>query len=80
MEKKTLPALADTSAVAAPVATSLAPLAAETGSAAPSAAPSPAPASTPPPPPAPAAEINAFSLLWRAFLSWLSGLFGKGNK
>ena len=53
MEKKTLPALADTSAVAAPVATSLAPLAAETGSAAPSAAPSPAPASTPPPPPAP---------------------------
>jgi transcription termination factor Rho len=53
MEKKTLPALADTSAVAAPVATSLAPLAAETGSAAPSAAPSPAPAPTPPPPPAP---------------------------
>ena len=53
MEKKTLPALADTSAVAAPVATSLAPLAAETGTAAPSAAPSPAPASTPPPPPAP---------------------------
>ena len=53
MEKKTLPALADTSAVAAPIATSLAPLAAETGSAAPSAAPSPAPAPTPPPPPAP---------------------------
>ena len=46
MEKKTLPALADTSAVAAPIATSLAPLAAETGTAAPSAAP------TPPPPPA----------------------------
>ena len=41
------------------------------------AAPAPPPA---PPPPAPAAEINAFSLLWRAFLSWLSGLFGKGNK
>jgi transcription termination factor Rho len=53
MEKKTLPALADTSAVAAPIATSLAPLAAETGTAAPSAAPSPAPAPTPPPPPAP---------------------------
>ena len=33
-----------------------------------------------PPPPAPAAEINAFSLLWRAFLSWLSGLFGKGKQ
>jgi len=44
---------------------------------APVAAPPPPPA---PPPPAPAAEINAFSLLWRAFLSWLSGLFGKGKK
>ncbi|MFO0153428.1 MAG: SRPBCC family protein [Alphaproteobacteria bacterium] len=34
----------------------------------------------PPPPPAPAAELNAFGLLWRAFLSWISSLFGKGNK
>lgn len=33
-----------------------------------------------PPPPAPAAELNAFGLLWRAFLSWISSLFGKGNK
>jgi carbon monoxide dehydrogenase subunit G len=40
------------------------------------AAPAPPPA---PPPPAPAAEINAFSLLWRAFLSWISSLFGKGK-
>jgi len=39
-----------------------------------------APAPLPPPPPAPAAELNAFGLLWRAFLSWLSSLFGKGNK
>ena len=41
------------------------------------AAPAAAPA---PPPPAPAAELNAFGLLWRAFLSWISSLFGKGNK
>ena len=40
------------------------------------AAPAPPPA---PPPPAPAAEINAFGLLWRAFLSWISSLFGKGK-
>ena len=33
-----------------------------------------------PPPPAPAAELNAFGLLWRAFLSWISSLFDKGNK
>ncbi|MCA3340104.1 MAG: SRPBCC family protein [Roseomonas sp.] len=39
-----------------------------------------APAPPPPPPPAPAAELNAFGLLWRAFLSWISSLFGKGNK
>lgn len=46
---------------------------------APAAAASAAP--TPPPPlPAPAAELNAFGLLWRAFLSWISSLFGKGNK
>jgi carbon monoxide dehydrogenase subunit G len=47
----------------------------EAPAAAASAAPTP-----PPPPPAPAAEINAFGLLWRAFLSWISSLFGKGNK
>ena len=41
------------------------------------AAPAPPPAPTPP---APAAEINAFGLLWRAFLSWISSLFGKGKK
>ena len=40
------------------------------------AAPAPPPAPTPP---APAAEINAFGLLWRAFLSWISSLFGKGK-
>lgn len=40
-----------------------------------------APAAPPPPPPpqAPAAELNAFGLLWRAFLSWISSLFGKGK-
>ena len=61
--------------------------------AAPAAAPAPdqaapetsvaaAPAAPPPPPPrpAPAAELNAFGLLWRAFLSWISSLFGKGKK
>ena len=45
----------------------------------------PAEAAPPPPPPAPpapprvAAELSASGLLWRAFLSWLRGLFGKGN-
>lgn len=49
--------------------------------AAPEAAVAAAPAApTPPPPPAPAAELNAFGLLWRAFLSWISSLFGKRNK
>jgi carbon monoxide dehydrogenase subunit G len=33
----------------------------------------------PPPPPPPAAELSATKLLWRAFLSWLSSLFGKGK-
>ena len=47
---------------------------------APAAAALAAPAPPPPPPPAPAAELNAFGLLWRAFLSWISSLFGKGNK
>lgn len=57
---------------AAPPAEQAAP---EAPAAAASAAPTP-----PPPPPAPAAELNAFGLLWRAFLSWISSLFGKGNK
>ncbi len=47
-------------------------------------APAPAvtPAPPPPPPPRPtaAAELSAGSMLWRAFLSWLSSLFGKGNR
>jgi carbon monoxide dehydrogenase subunit G len=57
---------------AAPPAEQAAP---EAPAAAASAAPTP-----PPPPPGPAAELNAFGLLWRAFLSWISSLFGKGNK
>ena len=57
---------------AAPPAEQAAP---EAPAAAASAAPTP-----PPPPPAPAAALNAFGLLWRAFLSWISSLFGKGNK
>lgn len=47
---------------------------------APAAAASAAATPPPPPPPAPAAALNAFGLLWRAFLSWISSLFGKGNK
>ena len=47
---------------------------------APAAAAPAAPTPPPPPRPAPAAELNAFGLLWRAFLSWISSLFGKGNK
>ena len=58
--------------VAAPPAEQAAP---EAPAAAAPAAPTP-----PPPPPAPAAALNAFGLLWRAFLSWISSLFGKGNK
>ena len=34
------------------------------------------PSQTPPPIPAQARELSAFSLLWKAFKSWLSGLFG----
>jgi len=68
--------MANRAMAAAPAAT---PAASDTGADAPSMAAAPA-APPAPPPPAPAAEINAFSLLWRAFLSWLSGLFGKGNK
>ncbi len=33
----------------------------------------------PPPPPARAAELSATSLMWRALLSWLRSLLGKGN-
>jgi carbon monoxide dehydrogenase subunit G len=68
--------MANRAMAAAPAAT---PTASDTGADAPSmvAAPAAPPA---PPPPAPAAEINAFGLLWRAFLSWLSSLFGRGNK
>ncbi|WP_422001627.1 SRPBCC family protein [Reyranella sp.] len=40
----------------------------------------PSPAAAPPPSPAPAAELNAGRLLWQAFLSWLRGLTGKGEK
>lgn len=48
---------------------------------APEAAPETAPAEAPPPPPPPkpARELNAASLLWRALLSWLRGLFGARN-
>ena len=68
--------MANRAMAAAPAAT---PTASDTGADAPAMAAAPA---TPPapPPPAPAAEINAFGLLWRAFLSWLSSLFGRGNK
>ena len=68
--------MANRAMAAVPAAT---PTASDTGADAPSMAAAPA---TPPapPPPAPAAEINAFGLLWRAFLSWISSLFGKGKK
>jgi carbon monoxide dehydrogenase subunit G len=67
--------MANRAMAAAPAAT---PTASDTGADAPSMAAAPA---TPPapPPPAPTAEINAFGLLWRAFLSWISSLFGKGK-
>ena len=68
--------MANRAMAAAPAAS---PTASDTGADAPSMAVAPA-APPAPPPPAPAAEINAFGLLWRAFLSWLSGLFGKGKK
>jgi carbon monoxide dehydrogenase subunit G len=68
--------MANRAMAAAPAAS---PTASDNGADAPAMAPAPA---TPPapPPPAPAAEINAFGLLWRAFLSWISSLFGRGNK
>ncbi len=67
--------MANRAMAAAPAAS---PTASDNGADAPSMAAAPA---TPPapPPPAPAAEINAFGLLWRAFLSWISSLFGKGK-
>jgi carbon monoxide dehydrogenase subunit G len=68
--------MANRAMAAAPAAT---PAASDTGADAPAMAAAPA-APPAPPPPAPAAEINAFGLLWRAFLSWLSSLFGRGNK
>jgi carbon monoxide dehydrogenase subunit G len=68
--------MANRAMAAAPAAT---PAASDNGADAPSMAAAPA-APPAPPPPAPAAEINAFGLLWRAFLSWLSSLFGRGNK
>ena len=68
--------MANRAMAAVPAAT---PAASDNGADAPSMAAAPA---APPalPPPAPAAEINAFGLLWRAFLSWISSLFGKGKK
>ena len=68
--------MANRAMAAAPAAS---PAASDNGADAPSMAAAPA-APPAPPPPAPAAEINAFGLLWRAFLSWLSSLFGRGNK
>jgi carbon monoxide dehydrogenase subunit G len=68
--------MANRAMAAAPAAT---PAASDNGADAPSMAAAPA-APPAPPPPAPAAEINAFGLLWRAFLSWISSLFGKGKK
>ena len=40
-------------------------------------APSAPPRASPLPPPRQAAELNAFALLWAAFKSWASSLFGK---
>jgi carbon monoxide dehydrogenase subunit G len=69
--------MANRAMAAAPAAAPVAePAAPEAPAAAAPAAPTPPPA----PRPAPAAELNAFGLLWRAFLSWISSLFGKGNK
>ena len=67
--------MANRAMAAAPAAT---PAASDNGADAPLMAAAPA-APPAPPPPAPAAEINAFGLLWRAFLSWISSLFGKGK-
>ena len=67
--------MANRAMAAAPAATTTA---SDNGADAPAMAAAPA-APPAPPPPAPAAEINAFGLLWRAFLSWISSLFGKGK-
>jgi carbon monoxide dehydrogenase subunit G len=67
-------------AAAAPAAATSA--AAPDAPAAPAGTASPAPTSAPAPsapPPRQAAELNAFALLWAAFKSWLSSLFGKRN-
>ncbi|MEZ5852580.1 MAG: SRPBCC family protein [Hyphomicrobiaceae bacterium] len=70
----TAEAAADAGATAAlPEGDGAMPAAAAHATAAPAAAPKPAAA----PPPAAAAELSATKLLWRAFLSWLSSLFGK---
>ncbi|MFO0160453.1 MAG: SRPBCC family protein [Alphaproteobacteria bacterium] len=69
--------MANRAMAAAPTA---APVVEQAAPEAPAAAAPVAAAPPPPPPPAPAAELNAFGLLWRAFLSWISSLFGKGNK
>lgn len=69
--------MANRAMAAAPAA---APVVEQSAPEAPAVAAPAAPAPLPPPPPAPAAELNAFGLLWRAFLSWISSLFGKGNK
>ncbi|MCZ8279092.1 MAG: SRPBCC family protein [Acetobacteraceae bacterium] len=69
--------MANRAMAAAPAA---APVVEQSAPEAPAAAAPAAPAPLPPPPPAPAAELNAFGLLWRAFLSWISSVFGKGNK
>ena len=69
--------MANRAMAAAPAA---APVVEQSAPEAPAAAAPAAPAPLPPPPLAPAAELNAFGLLWRAFLSWISSLFGKGNK
>ena len=68
--------MANRAMAAAPAA---APAAEPAAPEAPAAAAPAAPSPPPPPPTAPAAEINAFGLLWRAFLSWISSLFGKGK-
>lgn len=68
-------------ATAAPIPSGDAPAdAAPTPSATTPAAAASSPAAAPPPSPAPAAELNAGRLLWQAFLSWLRGLRGKGEK
>jgi len=63
-------------ALLAEFSTNLAKLVAERrpAAAAPQASAEPAPAARPPTPPA--TELRAGNLMWRAFLSWLRGLFG----